>query len=549
MTEPPPDLLAKLKSVPFAQLHTQWAIPAVKDGRYNALLFMDQWPWFKSGADWTAWRAFVAALYALPMTPTEFDIYRRCTGRTKPPEKPFRKAYCIAGRRSRKSSIAAALTVFRACFYDYSPFLAPGETARIPIVAKSMDEAHQIHAFCRGIIERSKLRALLVGEPKAESIELSTRVEIKVRACNLMAGRSRAIALGVGDELAFWRSEESVNPDKDIIDGIEAGMTTIPDALTLCFSSAWEERGLMYEMFRDHWGRDDSEILVWRASTLTMHSSPQTIEVVEKAYRDDAESAAVEYGSEFKRPAQAYVSGDSVRACVITNRTQVPPSNWYYFAFVDPSGGQSDAFTLGIAHADVARKKVVLDFLKRWPAPFKDLEGNPVGPSWVVGQISEILKRYKITRVTGDRYGGDWPADAFRQNGIAYLPSERTKSDIFVDFLPDINNRRVELLDDKGLIAEFTALEDRPSRLGKRSISHPLGGHDDQANAASGCCLMAAEIGLKMDAPEAPRPEPANPLEARNQEFWRKIAEMRGERDDAPTASEVRRGVLNSRVR
>ena len=49
--------------------------------------------------------------------------------------------------------------------------------------------------------------------------------------------------------------------------------------------------------------------------------------------------------------------------------------------------------------------------------------------------------------MTGDRYAGEWVAEAFRNKGIHYRPSEKSKSDIYVDLLPLLNSGAVALLD------------------------------------------------------------------------------------------------------
>ena len=40
-------------------------------------------PWFRDAASWAAWRAFIAALFALPLTPEQYAIYQQCTGRER----------------------------------------------------------------------------------------------------------------------------------------------------------------------------------------------------------------------------------------------------------------------------------------------------------------------------------------------------------------------------------------------------------------------------------------------------------------------------------
>ena len=41
--------------------------------------------WFKDPATWQAWFGFLAALFALPMSPAQLASYRRCTGRSALP--------------------------------------------------------------------------------------------------------------------------------------------------------------------------------------------------------------------------------------------------------------------------------------------------------------------------------------------------------------------------------------------------------------------------------------------------------------------------------
>jgi hypothetical protein len=37
--------------------------------------------WFRDVETWAAWRAFLAALFGLPMDDEQAEIYRGCTGR------------------------------------------------------------------------------------------------------------------------------------------------------------------------------------------------------------------------------------------------------------------------------------------------------------------------------------------------------------------------------------------------------------------------------------------------------------------------------------
>jgi hypothetical protein len=137
--------------------------------------------------------------------------------------------------------------------------------------------------------------------------------------------------------------------------------------------------------------------------------------------------------------------------------------------------------TMAIAH----RQKdgpIVLDCIRERRPPFS--------PESVTAEFCETLKAYRITKVTGDRYGGEWPREQFRKSGISYEPSEKTRSDIYRECLPLLNAKGVELLDSPRLATQLLGLERRTARGGKDSIDHAPGAHDDLCNAACGAVLL-----------------------------------------------------------
>jgi hypothetical protein len=113
----------------------------------------------------------------------------------------------------------------------------------------------------------------------------------------------------------------------------------------------------------------------------------------------------------------------------------------------------------------------------------------------VVREFAATLKGYRIGRVRGDRYAGEWPREAFRRRGVTYEPAEKTKSDIYLSLLPVLNSGRVELLDNQRLISQLCSLERRTARGGRDSIDHAPGAHDDVANAAAGALVLASTRG------------------------------------------------------
>jgi hypothetical protein len=162
-----------------------------------------------------------------------------------------------------------------------------------------------------------------------------------------------------------------------------------------------------------------------------------------------------------------------------------PLPNPTYHAFVDPSGGSADSFTLAVSHRDGER--FIIDAIREIRPPFS--------PEAVIDDLATLLKSYRIARVVGDRYAGEFPRELFRKRGIHYVCADKTKSDLFRDLLPMLNSGSIVLPKSDRLINQLTGLERRTARSGKDSIDHGPGGHDDLANAVAGAadCIIAAE--------------------------------------------------------
>ena len=203
---------------------------------------------------------------------------------------------------------------------------------------------------------------------------------------------------------------------------------------------------------------------------------------IQEAYERDSLGAAAEYGAQFRRDVESFVSLEAVEAVTIPGRLELPPtSHFNYAAFVDPSGGSQDSMTLAIAHRE--DRTTVLDAIREIRPPFS--------PEDATEELVSLLKRYGISRVTGDRFGGEWTREKFRQKGVEYRFSKKSKNDLYRDVLPLINSKQVELLDHPRLITQLVTLERRTSRSGRDSIDHPPGAHDDLVNAAAGALVLS----------------------------------------------------------
>ena len=437
----------------------------------------------RDAESWRPWRALLAAAFGLPLSADELALYRQCTGRTVPPSAPAAYLWLVIGRRGGKSFAMALIAVFLAVFKDWRRYLSPGERAIVLLVAADREQARILHRYCQGILSAPILQSL-VWNVTAGEIELKGGVTIEVVTRSYRTVRGRSVCVAVLDELAFWRDDDSANPDSEVLNAVRASMATFgSDAMVIAGSSPYARRGVLWDAFRRWHGKDDERNLVWRAATRTMNPTvPQ--EFVDAEFERDPVSANAEYNAEFRSDVAEFVSMDVLDGCTADGVFELPPiSGASYVAFVDPSGGSSDSMTLAIAHRDKFGIGI-LDCIREIRPPFS--------PESVVDEFCETLKQYHVAKVCGDRYAGEWAREPFRKRGVAYELSEKPKSDIYRDMLPLLNSRKVQLLDDRRLIAQFHGLERRTARGGKDSIDHAPGAHDDIANAVAGALVLAS---------------------------------------------------------
>jgi hypothetical protein len=429
---------------------------------------------------WRAWFTFLRSFFGLPPVDGDMDVYRECTGRSEWPQEAAKEATVIAGRRSGKSYITALLAAFLAVFREYH--LSAGETGYVIIVSPTRQQSGIIKKYLSGFFrENAFLSPLLIRETR-EEIELSNRVTILILSADFRSLRGYTAVAGIVDEVAFLM-DEGARPDFEVIRALRPALATTGGPL-ICISSPYAKRGALYSAWKAHFAKDGDPIIVWQSPSVLMNPTLAT-EAIERAREEDPEAAGAEWDAQFRADIESFVSQEAVDACVVPGRFELPPvSHLWYTAFVDPSGGSADSFTLAIGHEEKGVR--ILDCIRERKPPFS--------PEAVVEEYVALLKEYGVRTVTGDRYAGEWPREAFRKHWIDYVPAEKTKSDLYLELLPLINSGKVELLDNDRLINQLCRLERRTARSGKDSVDHPPHGHDDLINAAAGDLILSREL-------------------------------------------------------
>jgi hypothetical protein len=237
----------------------------------------------------------------------------------------------------------------------------------------------------------------------------------------------------------------------------------------------------LYSLWKKHYGlAGDPLILVAQAPSMVMNPTSEQSRI-DRAIATDPADAQAEYFAQFRSDVCVFIDREVVLENVMPGVREIPPARGIsYTAFADPSGGSADSYALAIGHArgDI----IVIDCVREIPAPFS--------PQVATAELAVLLKTYSVTRVVGDHFAGEWPAEDFAKHGIQYELSPAPKSTLYLSALPMLNSGRLEMPDNPRLIGQICNLERRTGRGGKDRIDHPPGMHDDCANYVLGLATI-----------------------------------------------------------
>src|SRR5262245_61255345 len=186
------------------------------------------------------------------MSADQLATHRACTGRSEPPASPLNEAWLVCGRRAGKSFIVALIATYLACFQDYRRYLQPGERGTVLILAADRKQARVIFRYIRGLLKNVPMLAPLIETERAESIDLTNGLSIEIATASYRTTRGYTVVAALLDELAFWTSEDTAEPDAEVLEALRPGMATIPNAMLLCASSPYGRRGVLHDSFERH---------------------------------------------------------------------------------------------------------------------------------------------------------------------------------------------------------------------------------------------------------------------------------------------------------
>jgi hypothetical protein len=381
----------------------------------------------------------------------------------------------VVGRGGGKDSVATLIATSIAVNFDpRRSKLRPGEKAVVMLLAVDRDQAGVAFSYIRGYFEEVPALARLVKHTGNDSIELHNRCVVEVHTNSYRSVRGRSLLCVICDEVAFWRSEDSASPDVETAGAVAPGLARIRGSMLILISTAHKRSGLLYQKWRDAYGRNDPDVLVVKGTTLQFNPTFDA-KIIERQVASDPALYRAEYLSEWRDDLSTFISRDLLEAAVDVGVLVRPPVNGTrYHAFTDASGGAHDSFTLGIAHRD-KDGSIALDLLFEKRAP--------LDPYQTTEEIVALLKTYHCAQVVGDAYGAKWVSEAFIKAGVTYRKSEIDRSAIYLNCLPLFTSGRARLPDSQRLISQFAGLERRTFPTGRDRVDHGRSGRDDASNS------------------------------------------------------------------
>jgi hypothetical protein len=440
-------------------------------------------------ATWSTWLTTLKAAFGLELNREERRAFAAIAGSRRTPAQKVEELWVLAGRGGGKSRISAAVAVYIACFLKHD--LDPGEQGFVLVLAASKDQAGTVFRYALAFLKRSPILRSMIARVTSTEIELVNSVTIAVHPNSFRSIRGRALLAVVADEIAFWRSEESANPDLETYRAVVPALARC-NGMLIAISTPYRRAGLLHTKFRDHYAVDDDAVLVVKGSTTIFNPTIDQARIA-KELSKDPEAARSEWEAEFRSDVAALLDEaviddaiDHARPLELTHRVGACK----YHAFIDASAGRHDAFTLAIGHVEGEKgapkgsEIFHADVIRGHPAPFD--------PRSVAQEFAQLAREYGCTKMIGDAFAGEWVASAFLDAGMRYEVSPLRKSDLYLEALPAFNRGGVRVPNHERLLRELRTLERRVHRSGKDSVDHPpYGGSDDYANALAGCLYMA----------------------------------------------------------
>lgn len=431
-----------------------------------------------------AQRMALKAVYGLELTPEELKVFRQTTGlRQSIIGKEWNEATFILGRRSGKSDkLASNIALYEACMRKHD--LSVGQIGVVMIVASEKKrQAKIVHNYCLGKLERSKVLRRLIKNVTAEEIMLTNNIAIQVYPCAIARVRGHSLIAFIGDETAHWKVEGR-DVDQDVLDSARPGLD-FEYSKMIKISTPYMMKGEIYQDYKQYYGKPNNDVLVFQGDSLLFNPS-LSIKKLERLKKRKPLTYETEHLAHFRTDLSAMYDPFIIDKAINYDRPLelVPKEGVIYQAFVDcAGGGGKDSYAVAIGHLE--NNRAIIDVIRSQAPKFN--------PDEVTSQYCELLKQYRISRVYGDKFSGDWSSNSYESRDVHYERSEKTKSELYLEAESPFNTESVDLPNRELSITQLKNLIRKTRSGGKDSVDTDSGQPEDEANVIAGLIYLLTQ--------------------------------------------------------
>jgi len=410
-------------------------------------------------------------------------------------DSPITRLLCVAGRRSGKTTIAAALMAWLArkilrdsTFLEGVPVL-PDSLVSILNVACDIHQSAILFRTLTGFL--SRLRLIPDGASRAERMQIG-RLLIESLSSSSRSSRGRTACGLCLDEFAHFQRTGGPLADRAVWTALMPSLATFgPKGLAVVTTSPAGRSGVVWDLFSMR-GQNRGTLTV---QLPTWEMNPNIArESLEEEFVRDENLARQEYGAEFLAPHGRFLRLEEIQACV-TTIDHPPPGRARRHIHVD-LGFQHDATAIALGYIDRSDSGDEND----WRVVIERVEVMlpPPGGSLNVGEVEkrivDIARESGAAAITFDQHQSAYLVERLRSAGFdaeVFPATAKSNRDVFSFLSHLISTRRIVLPQNQRLLDELATLECTPTESGFR-VEAPSGGSDDCADAVAVCAWRLA---------------------------------------------------------
>lgn len=439
----------------------------------------------------------------------------------------------VCGGRGGKSYVLVALRLVWGMLVRDLSSLAPGQRAVALVVAPNEELRQEVVNYALGAFRSKPELAALLRLPRGtKDDDVVSEFTIRrpdgqfvtfrggVATAGGYGGRGKSLTDFAMDEAAFFRDRSSKVNDQDIFNA--ASPRVLPGGQTIVASTPWAEAGMLYETWRENFGKP-TNALVAHAPTTTLNGSEWVARLVERETRKDPDNAAREFGARFMAGGTTVFYEPSLIEAMIDDSLSVDVPRECLPGESVAAGGdlgfRSNSSALAITHQNEANEILLAELLEQVP----DLAaGKKLKPREVLSGWAERLQHHAVASVMADQHYIEVAREDLEETGVTVVDAPASPDEVHVRCRQLMRSGRLKIPRHDRLIRQLKEVQGRPMPGGKMQIIMPRwakGAHGDLAAA-----YVLGVWQLLAETIELPKPKPGTreyELEMKRERFER----------------------------